>query len=594
MSMGRAEIIECIVDLNQCLYYSKTNLLRGVINDRKAILRFNSCGLSVEYLAQKKCLREWMTDVLIPSIGRLWSESGVMAVQIESTFCLTSDGNLTARINSLLPGASGGKLANSLAPSLDTMNNILMKLRNSVPLKLSNSEWLDVSLDALLVSDIEILVRHSTPIWDRKMRLATINETAQNETAQIVQADSLPFNSGSYKNIELKEIVIEDGSEIDGKIPEHLGVTKPVYSQSEISERKGNVAEVLQSIYKRLGKGNPIIFRCDSFLQLIAYPLVLALKCSESKMEQKPLRKWLKSEFDKQLPPELRNFSPLKTIHSNVRQLAWNDLSNLTEFDDINPDGWEVFNASTVTKLRNEVYSQLPPVWLVCSALDQWFGSDYHHLAKCLSREKGTPVMEAFFNFHEKNTTKKNKPFNSPYFFLYVSLVSEWWGPWETCFLEDERLFSSESLCDWSLLHRECSAALLFEDIAFVCENPPRYVVNTNGQRFDRFRPTLMEIQKEDNIERRRQLIELYGLSAFMLKSGYRVISQDSYGTLIRKEMPNDEPIVMVIVENATQEQGVEPKKYMLRVPPDMCTAKEAVAWTFGLTEDEYDPVVES
>ena len=33
---------------------------------------------------------------------------------------------------------------------------------------------------------------------------------------------------------------------------------------------------------------------------------------------------------------------------------------------------------------------------------------------------------------------------------------------------------------------------------------------------------------------------------------------------------------------------------YLLRVPPHMKTCKQAVAWTFGLEEIEYNPVKET
>lgn len=33
---------------------------------------------------------------------------------------------------------------------------------------------------------------------------------------------------------------------------------------------------------------------------------------------------------------------------------------------------------------------------------------------------------------------------------------------------------------------------------------------------------------------------------------------------------------------------------YLLRVPPTMRTAREAVAWTFGLQDGDYEPDVES
>jgi hypothetical protein len=50
----------------------------------------------------------------------------------------------------------------------------------------------------------------------------------------------------------------------------------------------------------------------------------------------------------------------------------------------------------------------------------------------------------------------------------------------------------------------------------------------------------------------------------------------------------------MVEVVNSTAEPDGSRKRYWLRVPPEMQTAREAVAWTFGLSEREYDPTTET
>jgi hypothetical protein len=44
----------------------------------------------------------------------------------------------------------------------------------------------------------------------------------------------------------------------------------------------------------------------------------------------------------------------------------------------------------------------------------------------------------------------------------------------------------------------------------------------------------------------------------------------------------------MVEVVNATPEPDGTYATYLLRVPPTMRTAKQAVAWTFDMTEDDY------
>ena len=50
----------------------------------------------------------------------------------------------------------------------------------------------------------------------------------------------------------------------------------------------------------------------------------------------------------------------------------------------------------------------------------------------------------------------------------------------------------------------------------------------------------------------------------------------------------------MVRVRNSTPEPDGSHHTYFIAVPPDTKTAHEAVAWTFGLSESEYEPVVET
>jgi hypothetical protein len=50
----------------------------------------------------------------------------------------------------------------------------------------------------------------------------------------------------------------------------------------------------------------------------------------------------------------------------------------------------------------------------------------------------------------------------------------------------------------------------------------------------------------------------------------------------------------MVEVRNSTPEPDGIHKHYWLRVPPHIGSAREAVAWTFGLSAGDYAPLIES
>ena len=105
---------------------------------------------------------------------------------------------------------------------------------------------------------------------------------------------------------------------------------------------------------------------------------------------------------------------------------------------------------------------------------------------------------------------------------------------------------------------------------------------------------TVAEIDGERNTEIRRVLLDRYGVDRYMLDSGAKVVHEDRFGQLLRRELADDEPIVMVKVKNSTPESDGSIKTYMLRVPPTVTTCREGVAWTFDMSSDEYAPLLET
>ena len=174
-----------------------------------------------------------------------------------------------------------------------------------------------------------------------------------------------------------------------------------------------------------------------------------------------------------------------------------------------------------------------------------------------------------------------------------------------------------------STLAQSTAGLLALEHLAFVCEKPTVFAQDEGGRLhsdsdaalqfsdgmktyfwhgvlvderliLDPESITVEEIENTRNLELRRVLVERYGASRYLLDSGAEKIHQDDCGILYRREQAGDEPLVMVKVINSTAEPDGTFREYFLRVPPDTQTAKQGVAWTFGLTEDEYCPSVES
>jgi hypothetical protein len=92
----------------------------------------------------------------------------------------------------------------------------------------------------------------------------------------------------------------------------------------------------------------------------------------------------------------------------------------------------------------------------------------------------------------------------------------------------------------------------------------------------------------------RRRLLKACGVEAFAARFG-RVEHADDYGTLYRFELPGDEDLAVVKVVNATPEPGGSFRDYLIRVPPYIHEARDAVGWTFDIEEGRYyTPVSET
>jgi hypothetical protein len=131
------------------------------------------------------------------------------------------------------------------------------------------------------------------------------------------------------------------------------------------------------------------------------------------------------------------------------------------------------------------------------------------------------------------------------------------------------------------------------------------------------------DILEEDNQEVRRIMIELLAPEILEASGILKVLHRDDFGTLFVAGLPADaydlsQPrlgeieyrrtcdtvrrfgatkhslTLFVKVVNSTAEPDGTFKDYYLQVPPHISSSKEAVAWTFGLRADHYNPTFES
>jgi hypothetical protein len=104
---------------------------------------------------------------------------------------------------------------------------------------------------------------------------------------------------------------------------------------------------------------------------------------------------------------------------------------------------------------------------------------------------------------------------------------------------------------------------------------------------------TVAEIQAEANAEVRRAMIERMGWDRWLEQTGARPVQSDRFGDLYRTTV-DDAEVGVVVVVNSTPEPDGHFKRYALLVPAEHESAHAAVASTFGLTAEQYQPAMET
>ncbi|ACU70100.1 conserved hypothetical protein [Catenulispora acidiphila DSM 44928] len=163
-----------------------------------------------------------------------------------------------------------------------------------------------------------------------------------------------------------------------------------------------------------------------------------------------------------------------------------------------------------------------------------------------------------------------------------------WWWPFENAVILTERPLALR-LDDQDRLHHGDGPALVYADGFAVYSWRGTPLTEEFGRRLAATSPDT--IRAEENAELRRIMVEHYTPERFLKESGAQPVQEDEAGKLWRIAMGDDESIVLVEVVNSSPEPDGTFNVYFLRVPPSMLTAKAGVAWTFGLTEDEYQPL---
>jgi hypothetical protein len=172
-----------------------------------------------------------------------------------------------------------------------------------------------------------------------------------------------------------------------------------------------------------------------------------------------------------------------------------------------------------------------------------------------------------------------------------LSTSAGWIVPHErTCWLSDLPAFLSTDAS--GRLHCGTEAALRYADgfriFAWKGIVIPEWVVSKPEL------VTVRSIDRQPNPWVRRCMIELITPEKYIAMGGATCVSRDSTGKLWRRQWwgPGDDAWAAVEVINGTAEPDGTFKRYFLQVPANVRTAREAVAWTYGLTESLYADLV--
>jgi Domain of unknown function (DUF6745) len=99
-------------------------------------------------------------------------------------------------------------------------------------------------------------------------------------------------------------------------------------------------------------------------------------------------------------------------------------------------------------------------------------------------------------------------------------------------------------------------------------------------------------IDGASNVQVRRCMIEIMTPQRYVALGGAARVAEDETGVLWRKIWPDSDIWAAVEVVNATPEPDGTRRHFFLQVPPTMRTAREAVAWTYGMRPKAYASLV--
>ncbi|MEU0567343.1 DUF6745 domain-containing protein [Nonomuraea sp. NPDC005983] len=259
---------------------------------------------------------------------------------------------------------------------------------------------------------------------------------------------------------------------------------------------------------------------------------------------------------------------PGRSVRDAVRTVPW-ERARTAAHGELGPAGWAALWAETGGRLWPQVNRIVAD--LRRSVADLGEGLRHVTLDAVLGQHEA-PWLSAFDGLDGLKRAAE---------------TSGWWWPFERLAIITERPVELH-LDDLGRLHRADGPAMAFSDGFALNAWHGMPVPAGFGATMSELTPE--RIRNEENAELRRVMLEHFGLERYLAESGARPQHSDETGVLWRIELLDDEPVAMVEVVNSTPEPDGTRRTYFLRVPPWVQRAREGVAWTFGLSEQDYIP----
>ncbi len=139
-------------------------------------------------------------------------------------------------------------------------------------------------------------------------------------------------------------------------------------------------------------------------------------------------------------------------------------------------------------------------------------------------------------------------------------------------------------------LHHASGPALRFPDgwsvWAWRGVEVPRWIIEQSEKI------TLASIDEQTDVQIRRCMIEIMTPQRYVALGGAVRVAEDEAGILWRRNWLASDAWAAVEVINATPEPDGTRRHFFLQVPANLRTARDAVAWTYGMRPDAYAGLV--